>query len=34
MTYVDQDLNIILEVNFMEISTHNYMVAIIGNLQK
>jgi hypothetical protein len=34
MTSVDQGLNIILEGNFMEISTHNYMVAIRGNLQK
>jgi hypothetical protein len=34
MTSVDQGLNIILEGNFMEISTHNYMLAIRGNFQK
>jgi hypothetical protein len=34
MTYVDQSLNIILEGNFIEISTHNYVVVIRGHLQK
>jgi hypothetical protein len=34
MTSVDQCLNIILEGNLMETSTHNYVVVIIGHLQK
>jgi hypothetical protein len=34
MTSVDQGLDIILEGNFMEISTHNYVVAIRGHFQK
>jgi hypothetical protein len=34
MTSVDQGLNIILEGNLIDISTHNYKVAIRGNLQK
>jgi hypothetical protein len=34
MTSVGQGVNIILEVNFMEISTQNYVVAIRGHLQK
>jgi hypothetical protein len=34
MIYVDQCLNIILEGNSMEISTHNYVVVIKGLLQK
>jgi hypothetical protein len=34
MTSVGQDVNIILEGNCMEISTQNYVVAIIGHLQK
>jgi hypothetical protein len=34
MTPVEQCLNIILEQNFMEISTHNYMVVIRGHLKE
>jgi hypothetical protein len=34
MTSVDQCLNIILEGNLMEISTHNYMVVIRGHLKE
>jgi hypothetical protein len=34
MTSVDQCLNIIVEGNVMEISTHNYVVVIRGHLQK
>jgi hypothetical protein len=34
MTSVGQSLNIILEIIYMEISTHNYVVAIIGHFKK
>jgi hypothetical protein len=34
MTYVGQGLNIILEVDCMDISTHNYLGVIIGHLHK
>jgi hypothetical protein len=34
MTSVGQSVNNILEGNCMEISTHNYVVAIKGHLQK